>query len=128
MATTADSTMPRGRKRKDGFSKNGEKRFLCQADGCGRSFTRAEHLQRHLLNHSTGEFTCTRCRAHFKRRDLLGENPVSCPHEWDPNPAWILHVHPLLHTLHWQEWMAVWSHQLAWPSRHRSCAVHADDM
>ncbi|KAF1969886.1 hypothetical protein BU23DRAFT_538935 [Bimuria novae-zelandiae CBS 107.79] len=71
MATTAASTMPRGRKRKEGFSKNGEKKFICQNDGCGRSFTRAEHLQRHLLNHSTGEFTCTRCRAHFKRRDLL---------------------------------------------------------
>jgi hypothetical protein len=47
---------------------------VCDNDGCGRSFTRAEHLQRHLLNHSTGEYTCDRCRAHFKRRDLLGKN------------------------------------------------------
>ncbi|KAJ4288062.1 hypothetical protein N0V90_012079 [Kalmusia sp. IMI 367209] len=75
MASTA-SPMPRGRKRKDGLSKNGEKRFVCQNDGCGRSFTRAEHLQRHLLNHSTGEFTCSRCRAHFKRRDLLDRHMV----------------------------------------------------
>ena len=81
MATTA-STMPRGRRRKD-LSKNGEKRFICQNDGCGRSFTRAEHLQRHLLNHSTGEFTCSRCRAHFKRRDLLGKTLHLSPrHKW----------------------------------------------
>ncbi|KAF1952789.1 hypothetical protein CC80DRAFT_596384 [Byssothecium circinans] len=61
----------RGRKRKDEFGRNGEKRFTCQHEGCERSFTRAEHLQRHLLNHSKGDFTCSRCRAHFKRRDLL---------------------------------------------------------
>lgn len=78
MATTT-SSMPRTRKRKDGFAKNGEKRFACHHDGCGRSFTRAEHLQRHLLNHSTGEFTCSRCRAHFKRRDLLGEPLIPDP-------------------------------------------------
>ncbi|KAF2636576.1 hypothetical protein P280DRAFT_552757 [Massarina eburnea CBS 473.64] len=59
------------RRRKDAKQGNGEKRFVCQNEGCERSFTRAEHLQRHLLNHSTGDFTCRRCRAHFKRRDLL---------------------------------------------------------
>lgn len=83
MATMAPSIMPRGRRRKDGFSKNGEKRFVCEANRCGRTFTRAEHLQRHVLNHSTGDFTCTRCRAHFKRRDLLGENLVLYPHVWE---------------------------------------------
>ncbi|CAI6331446.1 unnamed protein product [Periconia digitata] len=63
----------RGRKRKQGFvtRASGEKKFACQNEGCERSFTRAEHLQRHLLNHSNGDFTCSRCRAHFKRRDLL---------------------------------------------------------
>lgn len=69
------SAMPRGRKRRDAQAKNEGKRFICDNDGCGRSFTRAEHLQRHLLNHSTGEYTCDRCRAHFKRRDLLGKIP-----------------------------------------------------
>ena len=75
MAPTTTAA-PRGRKRKEPGSSNGknERRFACQNDGCGRSFTRAEHLQRHLLNHSTGEFTCGRCRAHFKRRDLLGKH------------------------------------------------------
>ncbi|KAF2146659.1 uncharacterized protein K452DRAFT_323781 [Aplosporella prunicola CBS 121167] len=47
------------------------KKFACQYDSCGRSFTRSEHLQRHLLNHTAGQSTCERCRAHFKRRDLL---------------------------------------------------------
>ncbi|KAF2705081.1 hypothetical protein K504DRAFT_484812 [Pleomassaria siparia CBS 279.74] len=66
------NTMPKGRKRKDvANGKNDGRRFQCENQGCGRTFTRAEHLQRHLLNHSTGEYTCTRCRAHFKRRDLL---------------------------------------------------------
>ncbi|KAF1842807.1 uncharacterized protein K460DRAFT_134551 [Cucurbitaria berberidis CBS 394.84] len=67
------SSMPRGRRRREVVGRNEGKRFVCTNDGCGRSFTRAEHLQRHLLNHSTGEYTCDRCRAHFKRRDLLGE-------------------------------------------------------
>ncbi|KAF9633498.1 hypothetical protein BFW01_g4392 [Lasiodiplodia theobromae] len=47
------------------------KKFACAFDGCGRAFTRSEHLQRHLLNHTAGESTCERCRAHFKRKDLL---------------------------------------------------------
>jgi len=67
---------PRGRKRRETGKPEG-KRFVCSNEGCGRSFTRAEHLQRHLLNHSTGEYTCERCRAHFKRRDLLGKNTGS---------------------------------------------------
>lgn len=89
MTSTASATatiMPRGRKRKDAASKNDGRRFVCDNDGCGRSFTRAEHLQRHLLNHSTGEYTCDRCRAHFKRRDLLGKpSTISLPRhgEWE---------------------------------------------
>ena len=79
-STTVDSASSgaRGRKRRN-LSKNEGKKFVCTNDGCGRSFTRAEHLQRHLLNHSTGEYTCDRCRAHFKRRDLLGKNDELFP-------------------------------------------------
>ena len=79
-STTVDSASSgtRGRKRRN-LSKNEGKKFVCTNDGCGRSFTRAEHLQRHLLNHSTGEYTCDRCRAHFKRRDLLGKNDAVFP-------------------------------------------------
>lgn len=49
-----------------------EGRVECQFAGCNRSFTRHEHLQRHALNHADGDYTCDRCRAHFKRPDLLG--------------------------------------------------------
>ncbi|KAL5114757.1 hypothetical protein ACEQ8H_007374 [Pleosporales sp. CAS-2024a] len=66
----ADS-MAHGRKRRDAHGKADGKKFTCEHGNCGRTFTRAEHLQRHLLNHSNGEYTCDRCRAHFKRRDLL---------------------------------------------------------
>ncbi|KAH9889598.1 fungal-specific transcription factor domain-containing protein [Xylariomycetidae sp. FL2044] len=51
---------------------NGTKRvFTCTHTGCGRSFSRSEHLHRHQKNHTEGDATCTRCRAHFKRQDLL---------------------------------------------------------
>lgn len=94
-STTVESASSgaRGRKRRN-LSKNEGKKFVCTNDGCGRSFTRAEHLQRHLLNHSTGEYTCDRCRAHFKRRDLLGKNDALFPWPVDyiasPSTHWML--------------------------------------
>ncbi|KAI2472489.1 fungal-specific transcription factor domain-containing protein [Annulohypoxylon bovei var. microspora] len=45
--------------------------FTCSQDGCGKSFSRSEHLHRHQKNHTDGDATCPRCRAHFKRQDLL---------------------------------------------------------
>ncbi|KAI0889502.1 fungal-specific transcription factor domain-containing protein [Annulohypoxylon maeteangense] len=45
--------------------------FTCTQDGCGKSFSRSEHLHRHQKNHIDGDATCPRCRAHFKRQDLL---------------------------------------------------------
>lgn len=54
--------------------KQGHKRFECTHEGCSKRFTRLEHMQRHALNHSgAGDFTCSRCSAHFRRPDLLGE-------------------------------------------------------
>lgn len=44
---------------------------MCPCQGCEKSFTRSDHLRRHMLNHSIGTSTCTRCRLHFKRPDLL---------------------------------------------------------
>lgn len=55
--------------------KQSPKRFECTHTGCNKRFTRLEHMQRHALNHSgAGDFTCSRCSAHFKRPDLLGES------------------------------------------------------
>ncbi|CAH0040293.1 unnamed protein product [Clonostachys rhizophaga] len=48
-----------------------EKSFVCSHPGCTKRFTRAEHLQRHALNHAPGGLACELCRAHFKRPDLL---------------------------------------------------------
>jgi len=48
-----------------------KKKFGCSFPGCGKSFSRSEHLHRHALNHKDGNNTCLRCMAHFRRRDLL---------------------------------------------------------
>ncbi|KAH8805537.1 hypothetical protein F5884DRAFT_450170 [Xylogone sp. PMI_703] len=48
-----------------------KKKFPCAHPGCGKSFSRSEHLHRHALNHQDGNSTCQRCSAHFRRRDLL---------------------------------------------------------
>lgn len=50
-----------------------KKKFGCNHPGCGKSFSRSEHLHRHALNHKDGNNTCMRCSAHFRRRDLLGK-------------------------------------------------------
>ncbi|KAI1152858.1 fungal-specific transcription factor domain-containing protein [Nemania diffusa] len=53
-----------------------EKRFACNHPGCNKRFTRAEHVQRHALNHTAGQYTCLDCRAHFKRPDLLKRHMI----------------------------------------------------
>ncbi|KAJ5083769.1 hypothetical protein N7456_013196 [Penicillium angulare] len=49
------------------------KNHACQYPNCTKSFTRAEHLRRHALNHEQPRhgFTCERCSVHFQRPDLL---------------------------------------------------------
>ncbi|KAJ5894356.1 hypothetical protein N7495_006047 [Penicillium taxi] len=49
------------------------KAHACHYPGCSKSFTRAEHLRRHYLNHEQPRdgFTCERCSVHFRRPDLL---------------------------------------------------------
>ncbi|KAL4862521.1 fungal-specific transcription factor domain-containing protein [Aspergillus spectabilis] len=45
--------------------------FPCKEPGCGRSFLRQEHLQRHHLNHAPQEiFSCDICPKSFVRQDL----------------------------------------------------------
>ncbi|UKZ73828.1 hypothetical protein TrVFT333_001481 [Trichoderma virens FT-333] len=51
-----------------------EKRFECNAEGCGKSYSRAEHLYRHQLNHNSKQiFRCEfpDCPRTFVRGDLL---------------------------------------------------------
>ncbi|GKT41128.1 nicotinate catabolism cluster-specific transcription factor [Colletotrichum spaethianum] len=48
-----------------------EKTFACTHPSCDKRFTRAEHMQRHALNHMPGGLSCDLCSAHFKRPDLL---------------------------------------------------------
>ncbi|KAL2825772.1 fungal-specific transcription factor domain-containing protein [Aspergillus cavernicola] len=47
------------------------KKHYCTAPGCGKSFSRPSHLQRHAWNHSKSQWICNRCNASFKRLDLL---------------------------------------------------------
>ena len=48
------------------------KEFRCTWGTCSKSFSRAEHLHRHALNHNEDTGTeCHRCAAVFKRKDLL---------------------------------------------------------
>ncbi|KAI1334269.1 fungal-specific transcription factor domain-containing protein [Xylariaceae sp. FL0016] len=47
------------------------KRHRCPKPGCGKTFSRPSHLERHALNHSEAQFSCPRCHASFKRLDLL---------------------------------------------------------
>jgi len=46
---------------------------------CKRTYSRPEHLQRHLLSHSgTAPYRCARCRKPFKRKDVLGRHLTIC--------------------------------------------------
>lgn len=68
-SSSDNSTTPKsGKSNSNGI----KKKFACTHDGCGKSFSRSEHLHRHALNHKDGNNTCQRCSAHFRRRDLLG--------------------------------------------------------
>lgn len=57
------------------------KTHACQYPSCTKSFTRAEHLRRHALNHEQPRhgFTCERCSVHFQRPDLLGKEKLVDP-------------------------------------------------
>ncbi|KAJ5177368.1 uncharacterized protein N7500_000067 [Penicillium coprophilum] len=53
-----------------------QEKHPCQHPGCSKSFTRAEHLRRHALNHEQARngYTCERCSVHFQRADLLARH------------------------------------------------------
>ncbi|KAL1860934.1 hypothetical protein Plec18167_003785 [Paecilomyces lecythidis] len=53
------------------------KRFMCHYPGCGKLYSRAEHLERHALNHAPKEiFHCTfpNCKRRFVRQDLCARH------------------------------------------------------
>ncbi|KAH7161065.1 hypothetical protein EDB81DRAFT_783785 [Dactylonectria macrodidyma] len=58
--------------------------FSCST--CSASFSRREHLQRHLLSHSSDRsFHCIFCEQSFYRRDVLKRHWTSCRQRIDAN-------------------------------------------
>ncbi|RPA80466.1 hypothetical protein BJ508DRAFT_129738 [Ascobolus immersus RN42] len=56
-------------------AKKGKRVHDCTHPGCGKIFTRAEHLRRHQLNHSTEVvYKCEICDKKFVRQDLLSRH------------------------------------------------------
>lgn len=61
------------KKRRRTAKPNADKKFECQWEGCGKSYSRAEHLYRHQLNHTPKTlYWCDfpGCTRHFVRQDL----------------------------------------------------------
>ncbi|KAK3326000.1 fungal-specific transcription factor domain-containing protein [Apodospora peruviana] len=72
---TAHSTSNVGYKRAS--RKGAPRRFSCEYPGCDKLYSRAEHLQRHQLNHAPKEiFRCdvAGCEQKFVRADLLARH------------------------------------------------------
>ncbi|KAK7433293.1 hypothetical protein QQZ08_000231 [Neonectria magnoliae] len=68
------SSPPRHKRRKASC-----KEFQCTHEGCGRTYSRAEHLQRHQLNHSPKEiYYCDYpgCSFSFVRKDLYARHKL----------------------------------------------------
>ncbi|KAI9798204.1 MAG: hypothetical protein M1833_004953 [Piccolia ochrophora] len=67
-----------GPSRKRRRSRKGlDKKFECPHDGCGKSYSRAEHLYRHQLNHTPKQiYNCDfpDCRRSFVRQDLCARH------------------------------------------------------
>ena len=61
------------KKRRRTAKPNADKKFECKHDGCGKSYSRAEHLYRHQLNHTPKNiYHCDfpDCNRYFVRQDL----------------------------------------------------------
>lgn len=61
------------KKRRRTAKPNADKKFECTWEGCGKSYSRAEHLYRHRLNHTPKAlYWCDfpGCTRHFVRQDL----------------------------------------------------------
>lgn len=76
VATEPESTSltPSTLKRKRASRRGQPPRFHCNEEGCGKAYTRAEHLARHKLNHTPKEiYRCQvqSCESSFVRLDLF---------------------------------------------------------
>ncbi|KAK9465338.1 fungal-specific transcription factor domain-containing protein [Lipomyces arxii] len=68
-----NSTLSQPSRKRRRSRKGLDKVFECDAPGCGKKFTRSEHLSRHQLNHAPKQiFKCTwpDCNKSFVREDL----------------------------------------------------------
>ncbi|KAF2016819.1 hypothetical protein BU24DRAFT_448636 [Aaosphaeria arxii CBS 175.79] len=73
MASPGNSSSTVGRRKRPQRARPTGRKYACTYDGCGRFYSRAEHLQRHQLNHAPKElFVCPveGCALSFVRRDL----------------------------------------------------------
>ncbi|KAI5480615.1 zinc finger, C2H2-type domain containing protein, transcription factor [Pseudohyphozyma bogoriensis] len=72
-ATTAPAGSGEAKRKRRRVNPNGNtKAFQCDWDGCNKAFSRADHLNRHRLNHAPSQiFHCDRCSKTFVREDLL---------------------------------------------------------
>ncbi|ETI25291.1 hypothetical protein G647_04666 [Cladophialophora carrionii CBS 160.54] len=72
-AGLSTNSSPDGRRRSSSGRTEGRRRFECTYAGCGRNYSRAEHLYRHQLNHNPKEiYKCDYpgCSRTFVRQDL----------------------------------------------------------
>ncbi|EXJ59879.1 hypothetical protein A1O7_04026 [Cladophialophora yegresii CBS 114405] len=72
-AGLSTNSSPDGRRRPSLGRTEGRRRFECTYAGCGRNYSRAEHLYRHQLNHNPKEiYKCDYpgCSRTFVRQDL----------------------------------------------------------
>lgn len=74
MATESVVMMPEVGEQLPGRRRGRGKQHICPEQGCKKTFSRAEHLQRHALNHTPQDLTCNLCSTGFKRKDLLGKH------------------------------------------------------
>ncbi|KAF2091689.1 hypothetical protein K490DRAFT_31945 [Saccharata proteae CBS 121410] len=73
----AGGTSRKRRRSRKGLDKKSDKKFECPHEGCGKSYSRAEHLYRHQLNHNPKQiYHCDfpDCHRSFVRQDLCARH------------------------------------------------------